>query len=195
MAGTTKRFNKDEVLQNALNVFWAKGYAATSMQDLVDAMSISRGSMYDTFGNKQTLFELAFNHYCQISIDQFKRELEKVDSPIGKLKKLLYSLVVSSLENHNNGCFANNIAIELGPHDKIYAKKIRDFWTELEKLFEKYLELAIQENEISSSISASDLSALLNTLMQGLITKSKVNMSQQQSKKSIDHFFDMLAKG
>ena len=49
-------FNEDDVLDKAVNVFWAKGYEAASIQDLVDAMGIQRGSLYATFGGKQPLF-------------------------------------------------------------------------------------------------------------------------------------------
>jgi len=52
----TKDFDEDKVLQKAMNLFWHKGYNGTSMQDLVDGLGISRSSMYDTFGDKHTLF-------------------------------------------------------------------------------------------------------------------------------------------
>ena len=51
-----KAFNEEEVIDKAVKVFWAKGYEATSMQDLIDAMGIQRGSLYATFGSKQQLF-------------------------------------------------------------------------------------------------------------------------------------------
>ena len=59
----TKEFDRDDVVNKAINVFWSKGFEATSIQDLVDAMGINRGSIYDTFGDKAGLFEVAIYHY------------------------------------------------------------------------------------------------------------------------------------
>ena len=59
----TKCFNRDEALEKAMQAFWAKGYEATSVQDLVDCMGINRGSLYDTFGDKHQLFLEALDQY------------------------------------------------------------------------------------------------------------------------------------
>ena len=55
MAGI-KQFDRHEVLDRAMAVFWKRGYEATSIQDLLEATGINRGSLYATFGNKQQLF-------------------------------------------------------------------------------------------------------------------------------------------
>ena len=62
MLGRPKEFDQDEALGKAMDVFWTKGYEATSVQDLLDHMGINRGSMYDTFGDKHALFVEAVGH-------------------------------------------------------------------------------------------------------------------------------------
>ena len=64
----TKCFNRDEALEKAIGAFWAKGYEATSVQDLVDCMGINRGSLYDTFGDKHKLFLEALDRYGKGSL-------------------------------------------------------------------------------------------------------------------------------
>ena len=59
----TKEFDTDDVVLKAIEVFWSKGFEATSISDLVEAMGINRGSIYDTFGDKAGLFELAIQRY------------------------------------------------------------------------------------------------------------------------------------
>ena len=59
----TKAFDHDFVVDKAIQVFWSKGYEATSIQDLVDAMGINRGSIYDTFGDKSGLFQTTITRY------------------------------------------------------------------------------------------------------------------------------------
>lgn len=58
-----KAFDEDQALQRALETFQAKGYEGTSIQDLVEAMGINRQSVYDTFGNKETLYQMALERY------------------------------------------------------------------------------------------------------------------------------------
>jgi TetR/AcrR family transcriptional regulator, transcriptional repressor for nem operon len=52
----TKDFDEGEVLTRAMNLFWSRGYGATSMEDLVNALGISRSSLYDTYTDKHSLF-------------------------------------------------------------------------------------------------------------------------------------------
>ncbi len=64
MAGI-KQFDRHEVLDRAMAVFWERGYEATSIQDLLEATGINRGSLYATFGNKQQLFLVVLDHYAE----------------------------------------------------------------------------------------------------------------------------------
>ncbi|MFV2061350.1 MAG: TetR/AcrR family transcriptional regulator, partial [Gammaproteobacteria bacterium] len=63
MVGPNKQFDQEETLSIALQVFWNKGYEATSMQDLVSSMGINRASMYQTYGNKYALFMSSLDMY------------------------------------------------------------------------------------------------------------------------------------
>ena len=62
----TKDFDENEVLTKAMHLFWSKGYNATSMEDLVSGLGISRSSLYDTYTDKHTLFIKALENYQQI---------------------------------------------------------------------------------------------------------------------------------
>ena len=63
--GRNKDFDEEELLEKAVNVFWKKGYNATSAQDLVDALGINRSSLYNTYTDKKTLFTKSLKHYQQ----------------------------------------------------------------------------------------------------------------------------------
>jgi len=64
--GRTKQFNRQAALEDAMKVFWAKGFHGTSMQDLVDELGVNRQSLYDTFGGKHELFEAALERYREL---------------------------------------------------------------------------------------------------------------------------------
>jgi AcrR family transcriptional regulator len=60
-----REFDVDQALDRATEVFWARGYEATSVQDLVDALGVNRASLYSTFGDKARLFEAVLERYGQ----------------------------------------------------------------------------------------------------------------------------------
>ena len=75
MAGRPREFDTEQALERAMEVFWADGYEAASVQTLLDAMGINRGSMYDTFGDKHALFLAAIEHYGTTVFRCFEQDL------------------------------------------------------------------------------------------------------------------------
>ena len=75
-----KKFDERETLQQAMEIFWKKGFHATSIQDLVDGLGIKIASIYHTFGDKEQLFIRAFNHYRLSSFDGVKEFLYGFES-------------------------------------------------------------------------------------------------------------------
>jgi len=192
MPGAPKQFNCDAVLLKALEVFWAKGYEATSIQDLVDAMGISRASMYDTFGNKRDLFLLAFNQYCQSSMETIKSILGAGDAPLSNLKTLLLMMTQRNEEGKHYGCFANNVAIELGPHDAEIAKLVGQFWQQVEDVIGGTLATATRAGQISIDTDIETTAALINSMLQGLVSMSKVGVTNQKQYTIIDQLMTLL---
>ena len=76
----TVEFNECEIIDKAMNVFWEKGYQATSMQDLVDAMQINRSSIYNTFGDKHQLFMKCISSYFDNAMLEIKEKVAKQSS-------------------------------------------------------------------------------------------------------------------
>jgi AcrR family transcriptional regulator len=73
MPGPPKQFDRDEALSRAIEVFWEQGYLGTSIEDLLEAMELSRSSMYSTFGDKKALFLEALQVWIDEEIAQFLR--------------------------------------------------------------------------------------------------------------------------
>lgn len=105
----TKEFDVDDTIDRAVDLFRSKGHSATSVQDLVDHLGINRGSIYDTFGSKDNLYDLALQRY----IDQgrsFVEDTLQLDLPLrDRLEAMLTALIQSAT---GRGCLVVNTACE-----------------------------------------------------------------------------------
>jgi TetR/AcrR family transcriptional repressor of nem operon len=146
----TKDFDESEVLNKAVSVFWLKGYNGTSMQDLVDSLGISRSSLYDTYGDKHTLYLKALEFYQNTSGSAMYSIATNATSAREAIKQLL-ELVVNNLLNdkQHKGCFMVNAEVEVAPHDT----EVRDMLCKNEKQIEEAFHLAIQRGQQSGEIT------------------------------------------
>ena len=114
----TKDFDEEEVLKKAIELFWHKGYSATSMQDLVDGLGISRSSLYDTYRDKHTLYIRALESYQASGSKMVCDIVSNTTSAKEAIRKLL-ELVIGETEAdaQRKGCFMVNAEIETAPHD------------------------------------------------------------------------------
>src|SRR5258706_9303249 len=87
-----REFDRDEVLERAMSVFWSKGFAATSTSDLVEAMQIGRQSMYDSFGDKRALYLEALAHYQQQSVTGHIGRLRSGKTALAGIEAMLADL-------------------------------------------------------------------------------------------------------
>ncbi len=171
----SKAFNEEEVLDKAVAVFWAKGYEATSMQDLVEAMGIQRGSLYATFGSKQQLFLQSLERYGKVVVKQFLDILESKVSAIESIELFFAQLVEHLLTaGPLRSCLVTNSAIERGLRDEATKQQVLHLLNALEMGFYKTLERAQKNGEISTELDLNKLANFLTSNMQGLLVMGKV---------------------
>src|SRR5438045_9407687 len=92
-----KEFNRDEVLHKAMEVFWTRGYEGASIQDLVKHMGINRQSIYDTLGDKHSLFLQALDRYCETQSRKVFDVLERPGSVKRKLRRVVEEHVARTM--------------------------------------------------------------------------------------------------
>ena len=171
-----KEFDKEEVLEKAMTTFWRYGYEGTSMQNLVTNMGINRGSLYDTFGDKRSLFLAAIAHYENTIMRNIVASLEAPGASKGAIVQLFHNLADTIAEDAEcRGCFLTNTAIELCPHDADTANRIAVNLQKVEKAFKKALSKARAKGEISDKQDLDSLAQYLTSSIQGLRVMSKVN--------------------
>ena len=110
-----REFDRDEVLEKAMRVFWSKGYECTSMQDLVTAMGVNRGSLYAEFGDKERLHLAALERFYDNEITPQFVVLDRPRPLKENLRDLF--LAVAESERHGAGCMISHAAVELCPDD------------------------------------------------------------------------------
>jgi len=179
--GRNKNFDNNEVLNRALEIFWKKGFNATSIQDLVDHLGINRASIYDTFGNKHSLYLASLKKYRQQTSSQLLQQIRSNNSALGILKDFLISTIAQAINDpHQLGCFLVNAATELANNDE----SVQNIFNENKKTVEKVLnELIIEgqeSGEISLKHSSQALACFLFNTISGLRVLAKGEMSEKE---------------
>lgn len=171
-----KDFDKEEVLTKAMHTFWRYGYEGTSMQTLVSNMGINRGSLYDTFGDKRSLFLAAIAHYEQTVVSQMMASLYAPDANKQTIIDLFRELVAKIISTEDYyGCLVTNIAVELCPDDQDTKSRIDQKFQQLTSAFKQALIKAQAQGEIGSDRNLDSIAQYLTSSLQGLRVISKVN--------------------
>ena len=170
-----KAFNEEEVIDKAVEIFWAKGYEATSMQDLIDAMGIQRGSLYGTFGSKQQLFLKSLKRYSVTVVKKLLEILESKPSAIESIELFFAQLVEHLLTaGELRSCLVTNSAIERGLRDEETRQLVLKLLNALEDGFYKTLLRAKENGELSTELDLKVVANYLTSSMQGLLVMGKV---------------------
>lgn len=170
-----RAFEREHVVEKALAVFWRQGYQATSVQDLVEATGLNRGSLYDTFGDKHGLFLEVVEYYrTRVSA----RRLEKLEEP-GPLREKITTffdevIAFSVGEGRLLGCLMTNSAIELAPHDRDVRLAVAANMGAMEAAFRRALTVARENGELAAEKSPTDLARFLTATANGLRVMAKV---------------------
>jgi TetR/AcrR family transcriptional regulator, transcriptional repressor for nem operon len=118
----TKQFDKHTALDEAMELFWQRGYHATSIQDLVDHLGVNRQSLYDTYGGKDQLFLAALERYREIQAAPVRRLLER-DGPAREIVRDFFRGYVEALLSEDcKGCFMVNTATEVAGNNEVVAQ-------------------------------------------------------------------------
>jgi TetR/AcrR family transcriptional repressor of nem operon len=117
----TKQFCEVETLEKAVELFWNKGFHATSMQDLVSHLGINRASLYGTYGDKHGLFKKAIKAYAKSNGELLKALLDQEQELVPGLRKM-FAFISQTPETFSAspGCFVVNTAVEMLPNEPDY---------------------------------------------------------------------------
>ncbi|MFJ8665441.1 TetR/AcrR family transcriptional regulator [Streptomyces sp. NPDC093600] len=165
-----KEFDPEAALQSALDLFWRRGYEATTMSDLVEHLGIGRASIYATFGNKRQLYMKALERYSTTRDPQMTEELSQPGPALPAIRALVrrFAVEAGADETRLAGCFITNSAAELGPHDGAVARRVELNWEQIETLLHAALVRARAQGELPADRDPRAMARMLLVLMQGI---------------------------
>lgn len=181
----TKAFEIDEVLDKAMRLFWTQGYEKTSMQDLVDTMGINRKSIYDTFGDKHTLFLKTLKRYDAFATGLFQTASDSETTLIGKLRAIFRSAAFQDPASPK-GCLMVNSATELAVIDPEVGAILKEMFARNQHQFATMLGQAQLRGELATNLDPDALASYLNNAFTGLRVMTKVQPSDQELDQIID---------
>jgi TetR/AcrR family transcriptional repressor of nem operon len=163
-----REFDRETALQRATEVFWAKGYAATSTEDLVAAMGIGRQSLYNAFGDKQSLYLEALERYQQATTLGHVQRLKAPASPLAGIEALLLGLIAEDDAQRAMGCMGVGAVSEFGAADPALAeRRVKVGRPVFDALIERLRE-GQAEGEIDASMDAADAASFIQMTMTGI---------------------------
>jgi TetR/AcrR family transcriptional regulator, transcriptional repressor for nem operon len=165
--GRPRSFDDELVVDGAKDVFWQRGYAATSMRELKDELGVLPGSLYGAFGDKHALFLRALQRYADDARGA-AASLITEGLVLPRIGELLTDVLTAARTSPGRGCMLGNTAAELLPHDDTARQVISTAFGALEGAIEQALTIARHNGEIRQDIDCGTQARLLVALMQGL---------------------------
>lgn len=164
-----REFDEMQVLDAAMHVFWVQGYEATSMRALADTMAISGASLYNTFGDKRTLYRRALQHYVASSFLDRVERLEGRLPPLMAITAFFDEVIEHSLaDSQARGCMLVNSALELAPKDAEFRQIVASVLEQIEAFFLRCIQAGQRAGSITCQAAAADLARMLLGLHLGL---------------------------
>lgn len=176
-----REFDEETALDKAMELFWSKGYEKTSVQDLCEHTGVHRGSLYETFGDKNELFLAALDRFRHQSAGRPFAVLEESGKPKEQLAAFFERLIDRSMDNakERRGCLIANTAVELAPFDPKVASRVEASLLDMENRFYSFLLRAHKEGALKGKRNLRELSRFLVGVKQGLHIMAKTAVDRK----------------
>ncbi|MGK0534499.1 TetR/AcrR family transcriptional regulator [Bacillus sp. 'calajunan'] len=169
-----REFDEEKALDAAMQLFWEKGYAATSLSDLTAKMEIQKPSLYSAFGDKEGLFEAALRRYTNLHAANIRTKLQNEQSVKGAIRTFFENMVEEEYKKEfSKGCFCINTMVELAPHNEKFEVLTREHQMYLAVIFQELITKGIRSGELQSDLNARALAQTLVTSLIGLTVLMK----------------------
>ena len=166
--GRPCEFDKDKVLERALQVFWQKGYEGASLSDLTRAMGINRPSLYAAFGNKEALFRRVLDRYADGPAAYVREALR--EATVRAVVERLLSGVIGLLADPRTpaGCLMVHGALACGKDSDPIRQELISRRAASEAAIRRRFKRAIAEGDLPADVDPGDLARFIAAVMHGM---------------------------
>lgn len=194
MVGRPREFDEEQVLEAAMRAFWANGYESTSLADLVSVTGLHKGSLYQAFGDKHSLFIQSLNRYLTDVRHHKNEALANAKSPLSGVRDVLHGFIDKSESDDGcpAGCMAVKTLVELAPHDPEVQKIMDGHQQGMQQSMQTQLEKAQKVGELAADKSPEMITYLLMIFMNGLATWANSGGSAEEGHALLDTQLDAL---
>jgi AcrR family transcriptional regulator len=189
MAGT-RQFNESDMLNKALQLFWRKGYQATSMIDLAKETGVQRGSLYNAYSDKSTLFIKAFQNYSSRLLGLMENSLSHPDTKTAITQ--LFDSITERMRNNpeNNGCLSTRAIMEAKETDERIKEKLTELLNDMESIIQQRLEKGKKDGQFMGE--PQDIARYLVALSRGIAVTERVYCDKSRIQKIYCTAIEML---
>lgn len=189
----TKAFDENEVLNKAMELFWKKGFHATSMQDIVETLGINRASLYNTYGDKMQLFRSAIDQYLSGNYSRLDGILNSEENVHAAFRRLFEGALEQACNDpEQKGCFIVNITTEFVPGPPEISGVLQQNRKAVTEIFENRLNRGKQAGQLSDAVDTRAVASFLLTQYYGLMAISKTAMSRDEMQGVLNIALDSL---
>ncbi len=185
--GPDKQFDPEIALDKAMQLFWANGYAATGLNELLETMEIGRKSLYDTFGNKRALYIKALDRYSQTIVGGIYRRLNNPDQPaLENVRAVMRDIAAINSEPMSSGCLLGVSMAQFRTDDTEMAGVLRKHMLRVERAYYKAFAKAQAEGALKPTTNVRNLARLFMSAHQGLVLIGRVTETHELPRGIVD---------
>jgi TetR/AcrR family transcriptional repressor of nem operon len=182
-----KSFDQDAILDQAVDLFWERGYEGTSLADLEAHLGLGRQSLYNAYGDKQALFLKALDRYRRTVAGDAVTRLSAAGLGLDAIRGFFrWSVDMLTVPGARRGCMVANTILERGPQDPDALLRCNHARDVLLRGFRRALTAAKAKGEVSASLDVEAAAILLVTHNYGLCVLSKTGVPAEELRASVE---------
>ncbi len=181
-----REYDRDEVLKKTTNLFWEKGFEATSINEVVARTGLNKHSLYNEFGDKERLFLLCIDEYVNKSIKELSDILTKKPLGLSNIEKLFDNRVDYAATKDCKGCLLFNSVTEKEILSEEVNQKVKSLLSGFNVSFYSCLKAAQDMGEISNEKNCKILASYLACFLSGLVNVGKNEEKRKELRNIVD---------
>lgn len=181
-----REFSPDEALDKAMRLFWQKGYADTSVRDLVEHTGVAHAGLYSTFGGKRELYQAALKHYDATYGNMLFGPLEVPTSGRAEIEHL-FEFILGAVKHkrYGNGCLMANTAVEFGNEADDVLKSAKKNIERMATAFQGALERARERGEVAKDLDPVAVASFLASTFHGVSVLARSKAPYKRIEQSV----------